>query len=95
MKAYDYKDVELVAHHDKGMGKLVVYALLDGVEVPIAAHKFGHFGHKLEDGRTARLEAEALKADAFAAPTTEQPPAPHSVTEPSPTATSPTPSPTQ
>lgn len=95
MKTYDYKNVEFVAHVEKEAGQFVVYALIDGVEVPIAAHKIGHFAHKLKEGREKRLEAEAEKASAPATATVEQPVVPHSPTEPSPTVPTTTPSPTQ
>lgn len=77
MKTYDYKGVPLVAHQEPGTGLLVVYALLDGVEVPIAAHKVGHFAHKLKEAHDQRVAAEQEKAAAPATATVEAPVVPH------------------
>lgn len=95
MKTYDYNKVELVAHHEVGMGKLVVYALLDGVEVPLAAHKIGHFDHLLKEGRVKRLEAEAKANEAKPPVGTPEPIVPHDVTAPQPVTAPPPTNPTQ
>lgn len=87
MKNYDYKSVSLVAHKELGMGKLVVYALLDGVEVPLAAHKIGHFAHLLKEAAEKKVESEQEKASAPGTAVLEVPAVPHSPTEPAPTVT--------
>lgn len=83
MKSYDYKNLELVAHHEVAMGKLVVYALLDGVEVPIAAHKIGHFAHQLKEAAVKRVEAEQANEAAPGTATEVVPVVPHDPTAPS------------
>lgn len=95
MKTYDYNKVELVAHHDVAMGKLVVFALLDGVEVPLAAHKMGHYAHLLKEGREKRLEAEAKANEAKVPVGTPEPIVPHDVTGQPPVTSPPPTSPTQ
>lgn len=92
MKTYEYNDVQVVAEHDPATGLLVVSALLDGVAVPIAAQKHGHFAPLFKEARRKRLEAEEAKASAPGTATEVVPVAPHSVTEPVPTtpASSPT-----
>lgn len=65
-RRYDHVDVPIVAYRDFDTGLLMISALLDGVEVPLAAHKDGHFRAQLDDAKE-QLAAEA-EADTTAEP---------------------------
>jgi hypothetical protein len=95
MKHYDYKDVKFVAHKDLEAGKLIVYAILDGVEVPIAAHKIGHYAHLLKAGAEKIAQEQAATPAIASVPAPSEPVTPHDPAESNPAGTTTTTEPTQ
>lgn len=59
--AFDYTDVKLGARRDEANGLLVVAALVDGVEVPVAVHKLGNYADQLNEAAKQREQAAADK----------------------------------
>ena len=59
--AFDYTDVKLGARRDTENGVLVIAALVDGVEIPVAVHKLGNYSDQLDEAAKQREAAAAAK----------------------------------
>lgn len=55
--AFDYTDVKLGARRDTENGVLVIAALVDGVEIPVAVHKLGLYSDQLDEAAKQRAAA--------------------------------------
>lgn len=59
MADFDYPDVKLGARKDTANGLLVISALVDGVEVPVAAQKLGVYAEQLDEAAKTRAAQAA------------------------------------
>jgi hypothetical protein len=57
VSAFDYTDVKIGARRDEATGRLVVSALVDGVEVPLVVQKLGLFSEQLDAAQKQRADA--------------------------------------
>lgn len=58
MATFDYTDVKLGARRDEENSVLVISALVDGVEIPVAVHKLGHYSDQLDDAAKQRQTSD-------------------------------------
>lgn len=66
MPAFDYTDVKLGARRDEANGVLVVAAVVDGVEIPVAAHKLGLYADQLDEAAKTRAASEPAPGESTA-----------------------------